>query len=459
MELVVRGGTVVTPSMQGTADIGIEGGRIVQLGGDMRGDREIDARGRFVLPGGVDLHVHLTPSGSSPRSWRWVDDFAHGTAAALLGGITTVGNMSHPGGDEGMTDAVARDTADGEANARCDFVLHPVLMDPTAAEIASIDDLAASGHSSIKVFLSFRRFEKSVNGYLEALRRAGKAGSLAFLHCEDIAVMDCCCAILREEGRTHPRHYPESRPVAAERAATERAVAFCEVTGCPVYVVHLAAQAALDACRAAQARGLPVYVETRPLYLHLTRARFDEPDGAKYAGAPPLREQADVDALWAGIANGSVATLATDHAPWTLEQKLDPALEAPDLRQGVAELQTSLPMLWWAGVRTGRISLRRFVEVTSTNPAKLAGLFPGKGTIGVGSDADLVLWDGDATRVVDGSAGQSAAGWSPYDGWEVTGWPTTVVSRGDIVVDDGRLTPLARPGRGRLVARTRYQPL
>jgi dihydropyrimidinase len=271
--------------------------------------------------------------------------------------------------------------------------------------------------------------------------------------------MDCCCAVLREEGRTHPRHYPESRPVAAERAATERAVAFCEVTGCSVYIVHLAAKAALDSCRDAQARGLPVFIETRPLYLHLTKERFEEPDGAKYAGAPPLREQADVDALWAGIANGSVATVATDHAPWTLEQKLDPALEAPDLRQGVAELETSLPMLWWAGVRTGRISLARFVEVTATNPAKLAGMFPRKGTIAVGSDADLVLWDADATRVVDGATGQSSAGWSPYDGWSVTGWPATVVSRGEVVVDGGHLTDAARLGRGRLISRSSHQRL
>ena len=231
MDLVVRGGTVVTASSHAVTDIGIEGGRIVQLGGPMQAPVEIDARGRPVLPGGIDLHVHLTPAGSSPHAWRWVDDFDRGTAAALLGGITTVGNMTHPDRGESMVAAVARDSADGEAHARCDFVLHPILMDPSASELASIDDLAAAGHTSLKIFLSFRRFERSVDGYLDALRRVARVGGLAMVHCEDVAVIDCCCRILRDEGRTDPRHYPEGRPVAAERAATERAVAFSEITG------------------------------------------------------------------------------------------------------------------------------------------------------------------------------------------------------------------------------------
>lgn len=425
----------------------------------MQGDEEIDAAGRYVLPGGIDAHVHLTPAGSSAHSWRWIDDFATGTAAALAGGITTVGNMSHPDAGEAMAEALQRDAADGEASSRCDFVLHPILMDPSASELASIDELAAAGHTSLKIFLSFRRFEKSVDGYLAALRRAAGAGVLALLHCEDVAVIDCCCAILRDEGRTHPRHYPDSRPIAAERAATERAVAFAEITGCPIYVVHLAAGAALDACRGAQRRGLPVYVETRPMYLHLSRERFEEPDGAKYAGAPPLREQEDVAALWAGLAQGTVHTLATDHAPWHLEQKLEADLDATSLRQGAAELETSLPMLWWAGVNTGRLSLHRFVEVTATNPAKLLGLYPTKGTIAPGADADLVIWDADRTRTIDGASGHSRARWSFYDGWEVTGWPAIVLSRGEVVARDGQLTEAAAPGRGRLVARRPTQRL
>ena len=257
----------------------------------------------------------------------------------------------------------------------------------------------------------------------DLFRRVADLGGIALVHCEDVALMDCACTILREQGRLEAEHFPAGRPVAAERAATERAVAMGEVTGCPIYIVHLSSLAALDACRAAQARGTNVEVETRPIYLFLTEERFAEAGGARYAGAPPLRSQRDVDGLWAAMAQGSIATVATDHAPWTLAQKLDPALDATDLRLGMAELETMLPMLWWAGVRTGRLSVSRFVELTSTNPAKLFGMYPRKGTIAVGSDADLVVWNADEQRVIDGTGGYSNADFSPYDGWSVIGWP------------------------------------
>jgi dihydropyrimidinase len=251
-----------------------------------------------------------------------------------------------------------------------------------------------------------------------------------------------------------PRYYPEARPVEAERVATERAVAFCATTGAATYVVHLSSAAALDACRRGRARGLPLYVETRPIYLHLTEDRFAEPDGAKYAGAPPLRTDADRDALWAGLADGSVSTVCTDHAPWTLAEKLDPTLDATNLRQGMAELETMLPVLWDQGVATGRLSPSRFVELTSTNPARLFGLYPAKGTIAPGSDADIVVWDPEQTRIVDGATMNSAADYSPYDGWSVRGWPAVTISRGEIVAEGPVVD--AAPGRGRLVPRSRF---
>ncbi|MDH4146989.1 MAG: amidohydrolase family protein [Acidimicrobiia bacterium] len=452
MDLVIRGGTVVTSGFEVVTDVGIDGGRIAQLGGEMRGDREIDAAGKVVLPGGVDLHVHLTPP-SAPGGWAWADDFASGTAAALVGGVTTVGNMSHPHQGQGIAEGFERDAADGLANSRCDFLLHPIMMDPSEDEIVQMERFVADGHTSLKIFLSFRRFERNVAGYLEAMRRLGEAGGIAFLHCEDVGIVDCCCAMLERAGHTHPRWYPDARPVAAERAATERAVAFAEITGCPSIAVHLASAAALDACRAGQARGTKIYVETRPLYLHLSRERFDEPDGAKYGGAPPLRDKADVEALWAGIAQGTVTTIATDHAPWMLADKLAPENTATEMRLGVSELETSLPMLWWAGVATGRISRRRFVEIAAANPARIAGLYPRKGTIAPGSDADVLIWNPRATRIIDGKDWQSKADYSVYDGWEVTGWPETVVARGEIVVEAGRLTAAAAPGRGELLRR------
>lgn len=463
IELAIRGGTAVTAGGSGRVDIGIEAGRIAALvspessAGTLSAAREVDATGLWITPGGVDPHVHLTPPTRAASGWRWVDDFDSGTCAALAGGVTTVGNISFPEPGATLADAIAADAAEARALARTDFFLHPVLMEPNAENLAAIAPLHRAGHTSIKIFLSFRRFDRHVEDYLDALRRTAAAGGIALLHCEDAALISCCCNLLRESGRTAPRFYPESRPVQTEAVATARAVGFAETTGCPVYVVHLASARALEACLEGRARGVAVYVETRPLYLHLTRERFDEPDGAKYAGAPPLREATDVERLWNGLRFGDVDTLATDHAPWMLADKLDPALTAADLRQGVSDLETCLPMLFSAGVRSGRISFEQFVAVTATNPAKLFGLYPRKGTIAVGSDADLVLWDPDATRTIDGRHQHSRSDFSPYDGWTVTGWPAYTLSRGEIVAEGGRI--VAKAGRGALVPRGPHRGL
>lgn len=423
----------------------------------MSAKREIDARDLFVTPGGVDPHVHLTPPTRETGGWRWVDDFESGTRAALAGGVTTVGNISFPERGETLADAVAHDDAEAGRQALADYFLHPVLMDPDAENLAKIAPLHRDGHTSVKIFLSFRRFDRKVAEYLDAMRRVAAAGGIALLHCEDAAIIDCCCNLLRERGDTDPRFYPEARPLQAEVVATQRAVGFAETTGCPTYVVHLASARALEACHDGRARGVPVYVETRPLYLHLSRERFEEPDGAKYAGAPPLREPVDVDAMWAGLRFGAIDALATDHAPWMLADKLDPAQTAMELRQGVADLETCLPMLFSAGVKTGRLSLEQFVAVTSTNPAKLFGLYPRKGAIAVGADADLVVWDPALTRTVDGSDMHSRSDFSPYDGWQVTGWPRFTISRGEVVAEGSAVT--ARPGRGKRAPRGPHQPL
>ena len=455
MDLVIRGGTVASSDGGVVMDVGISEGRIVQLGGAMSASEEIDASGRFVLPGGIDPHVHLSPPHTGPGEHSWTDDFEIGTRAALAGGVTTIGNMSFPRKGEQMIEGLERDNADAAAHSLADYFQHPVLLDPDETGIAQLAELAASDHPSVKIFLSFKRFDRNVDGFLRAMRAAAAVGSVVLLHCEDAAIMGCCGDMLREAGVTEHRHYPQTRPVEAERIATERAVGYCETSGAATYIVHLSSQAALQACRTARARNLPLYVETRPIYLHLERSRFDEPDGAKYAGAPPLREDADRDALWAGIADGTVSTVATDHAPWTLEQKVDPTLGPADLRQGMAELETIMPMLWSLGVAAGRMSLGRFVEVTSTNPAKLFGMYPQKGCIAPGSDADLVVWDPTESRVIDGSTMHSAAGYSPYDGWEVTGWPVLTLSRGEIVAEGSNV--IAQPGRGRQVPRRPFE--
>lgn len=451
MDLVIRGGTAVTVGGRSEVDIGIESGKIVQLGGIMHADVELAADASMITPGGVDAHTHLTPPTRLIEGFRWSDDFESGTRAALAGGITTVGNMSFPERGEAMPAGIARDDEEARRLAIADYFFHPVMMSPTEENMNSIDGLHADGFTSLKIFMSFASFDRHVNDYVTAMLKVKKAGGIMLIHCEDAAIMHCCCNLLREMGKTEAKYYPEGRPVVSEVVSTQRAVGFAEATGCPTYIVHLASARALMVCQEGRGRGLPVYVETRPLYLHLTRQRFEEEDGAKYAGAPPLREQSDVDAMWAGLQFGHIDTLATDHAPWTLAEKLDPAFDATNLRQGVADLQTSMPMLYSAGVLTGRISLEQFVAVTSTNPSKLFGLYPRKGTIAVGSDADLVIWDDDKVLTVDGAAMYSRSDYSPYDGFEVKGWPRWTISRGEVVVEDGAV--IASPGRGRLIRR------
>ncbi len=416
----------------------------------MSAAREIDATGHFITPGGVDPHVHLTVLPHLINRVRWADDFESGTRAALAGGITTVGNMSYSERDETMVDGIARDAAEASELSLADYFFHPVLSYPSEENLATIAALHAEGHTSVKIFL-LGSFDRHVPEFLEAMRIVKTAGGIALMHCEDQATMDHCSAQLRQAGKLEARYFAESRPVQAEAVSTYRAVGFAETTGCPSYIVHLSNARALAACLDARNRGVRVYVETRPLYLHLTEERHQEDHGAKYAAAPPLRGQSDVNALWAALAGGNIDTLATDHAPWTLAQKLDPERDATNLRAGVADLETSLPMLYSAGVLQGRISLEQFVAVTSTNPAKLFGLYPKKGSIDVGCDADLVVWDEQETRTIDGASMHSRADYSPYDGVEVTGWPKFTISRGELVAKGNDV--VAKRGRGRLAHR------
>jgi dihydropyrimidinase len=451
-DLVVRGGTVVTAGGSGLADVGVRDGKIAQLGGPMRGRAEIDASGALVLPGGIDMHVHLSPGGPpEPGEPDWADDFGSGSRAAIAGGITTVGNMTFPWDGQSLRQALDRDLAAAAGTAAVDYVLHPVLDRPSPAAVAELPGLAADGHTSLKVFMVDPAFDEHLDDVIAAIAAGGRNGMLTLLHCEDAALVRFAGQELLAAGQGGLASWGLSRPTLAERVAVDRAAAICEATGSPVYIVHLSSGAALRSARRAQAAGLPVFVETRPVYLHLTSAVLQEPDGGKYIGSPPLREAGDVAALWAALADGTVHTLGSDHAPWRLADKTDPALDVTTARQGVADLETALPMLYSAGVVTGRISLPRFVSLTSTAPARLFGLYPRKGTIAVGSDADLVVLDPQLRRRVDGRSMQSRADYSVYDGREVTGWPRFTVSRGEVVLDGGEIA--ARPGRGQWLRR------
>jgi dihydropyrimidinase len=456
-DLVIRGATVVTPGSQEVADIGVADGKIAQIGGPMNGAEELAADGLLAIPGGIDAHTHLVHHGFGEMFTEslWVDDFWSGSRAAIAGGITTIGNMTNPapnpdGTEQDPAASIAREMRGAAPEAAVDWFLHPIFYDPATA-LDQIASLAGDGHTSIKMFLSGPGLPEDEPTLLAAASAAKASGAVTLLHCEDGAILKSAGEKLIADGRGAIANFPDARPVAAEVAAVDQAIGIARRTGAPVYIVHLSSAAALDRCRQARADGLPVRVETRPLYLHLTKERFAEPDAAKYTGAPPLRENTDREALWAGLAAGDIDTVCSDHAPWTLADKLDPALNVVTARQGVADLETLMPMLYSEGVAAGRISLDTFVNVTSANAARIFGLYPRKGVLAVGSDADIALWDPGHRHTIDGARMQSRAGYSVYDGWQVAGWPRFVLRRGQIALADGEIT--ARPGEGEWLRR------
>ena len=458
-QLIVRNGLVVTVDGRSEADLLIRDGTIAEIGPNLAsaaGVVEIDARGMLVLPGGVDPHTHLSAEVPPAASGRVVDDYASGSAAALAGGVTTVSNFVSKPASENESVFLDRNIALVEKTAIADFFLHVnVGSDPSWVTPQVLSTMADRGFTSTKTFMRQPYFDINAVGFMKTFHASGLAGVLSMIHCEDGSILAELAERMVEEGRGSLHNYAASRPAITETVAAHRAVAIAETTGAPVYIVHLAAEGALRVAEQAQARGLPVYVETRPMYLHLTDERFLQPDVGLYMGSPPLRKKRDQDALWEGIANGTVHTIGTDHGARSREEKLDPTLNVVNRREGVSNLQVYRPMLYSEGVRTNRITLEQFVAVTATNPAKIFGMYPRKGTIEVGSDADIVIWDPNLTRTIRDEDELSNAKWSAYAGWEVTGWPRTTIRRGEIVYQDGQV--IGQPGTGEVVPQGRWQ--
>ena len=455
-DLAIRNATIVTSGSRFQADLGISDGKIVQIGRVADADRELDASGRLVLPGGVDVHVHLTPAEVAEGAFAWVDDFESGSRAAAAGGITTIGNMTFPRPGEDLLSALDRTQADASSMSLVDFILHPVLMEPSPENLAQIAELPLRGHTSLKIFMILSGFASDPLGFLKAMAEAGRAGVLTLVHCEDGCVISYLVEKLVRQGQGGTEHYSWSRPIYSEAVAVARAVAFCEASEAPIYLVHISSREALEEAHKARARGLPVFIETRPDYLHLTGELLEGPEGVLFTGNPPLRGHDDVEALWIALRNGEVQTCCTDHAPWNRADKLA-ATNVGDVPSGVADLDTMLPMLFSQGVLKHRLTLEQFADASSTNAAKLFGLYPAKGTVAVGSDADLVIWDPNAKRVITARDCFSRADYTIYEGWEIQGWPQYTISRGEVVYANGDIT--AKPGRGRLAPRQPFGAL
>ena len=412
-----------------------------------RAQREIDARGKLVLPGCVDLHTHL----ASTPTWTPLDDFAHGTRAAIAGGVTTVVSMVYQ--EEGSLRAGIERGQRDAASALADFAFHVVVTDPSVGARDEVPDLVREGHVSLKVFMVSPRFAERRDDYVALLRTAAAAGAVVAVHAEDHAIVAARTAELHRAGRTGVRYFPESRPVAAEVKAVREAIELAAATGAVLYLVHLSSRAAVDALRGGKTNA-SLFGETRPLYLHLTRAQFERPDAALWVGQPPLRDADDVAAIWEALGDGALDTVGTDHIPHTRDAKLAPGLSFDRIPPGVSNLETMLPMLYSEGVAKKRLALTRLVDVLARTPARIAGMYPRKGALAVGSDADIVVFDPHVRRTVRAAELHSACDYDPYEGWDVTGWPEIVLSRGELVFEHGSV--MGRPGRGRPVARAPY---
>jgi dihydropyrimidinase len=457
LDLVVRGGTVVTADATFAADVGIRGERIALLGEGLFADRVMDASGLLVMPGAIDPHTHFdTMIGGDPTA----DDYESGSRAAAAGGITTFVNFAFQEPGTGLRETVEVELAKAEGRAHLDFALHVVVTDPDREDLAEeVRRLVADGFPSLKVFTAVHGLELRREQLLRVFQAAAEAGAVVAVHAEDGPLVSHLTQRLLAAGKTGVEHLPAARPPESEALAVAGVSAYGRATGCPLYIVHLSCAAALDEVRAARSRGTQVFVETRPAYLYLDESVYSLPgrEGNKFVTWPPLRTPEDQRALWGGLASGEIQTYATDHTTWMRAQKMAADRNFDQIPGGIANVQTSIGMLYSDGVGRGRISANRFVQVVSTNPARLFGLWPRKGAIAVGSDADLVLIDPERTFRITESEMESRSDFDPYDGRSCRGWPVTTISRGEVIVEEGRVQ--SRPGRGRLLRRGPFEPL
>ena len=451
-DLVIRGGLVATTTDAVVADLGIRGGRIATIDqGLPRNEPEIDARGLAVVPGGVDVHTHLDLDLGGTRT---ADDFESGTAAAACGGITTICDYAWQAKGDTLARTIETWKAKAAGRAHVDYAFHVILSEATDAVLRELPALVGAGFPSVKVF-TIREFGLPDEGLLRVLRAARAAGALVNVHCENSEMLDLAQADLIAAGRTDPRHYADSRPALAEVEATRRVIDYAELVDAEVYIVHMSCSGAAEALRAARRRGLRVWGETRPIYLGLTREAYAKGgvEAAKVCGAPPLRTESDLEALWDALRAGDIQTIGSDNTSWTVKQKAEGAADFRKIPYGVPGLETEMRVVYSEGVAKGRISLQTFVSAFATTPAKLFGLYPRKGTIAVGSDADLLLLDPAGAQTIDERQLHSRAGYDPFHGFAIRGVPRLTLSRGEVVARDGRL--LSRPGRGQLVLRQR----
>ena len=458
LDLANRGGTVATAADTMRCDVGVRDGRIVALGEDVGpAARDIDASGLLVLPGGIDSHVHLDQY--QGEGIAMADGFRSGTTSAAAGGNTTVIAFALQRRGESLRAAVEAYHAKARGQALVDYSFHLIVTDPSASVLGQeLPMLVGDGYTSFKVFMTYDDMVLTDRQLLDVFAVAKREGALVMVHAEGYDSIRFMADGLEARGDTAAMFHAAARPEVVEREATHRAIALAELSGIPIMVVHVSGREAIEQIAWARQRGLTVHAETCPQYLVLTAADLDRPgtEGAKFVCSPPPRDAESQAAVWRALAAGAFQTFSSDHCPFRYD---DPAGKT-GLRarasfravpNGIPGVAARLPILFSEGVGKGRITLQDFVALTSTNHARLYGLYPRKGSIAVGADADIALWDPERRVTLTQDLMHHGSDYTPYEGLEVTGWPVTTIVRGRVVFDGGR--PVAEPGHGTFLPR------
>ncbi|WP_274648588.1 dihydropyrimidinase [Paenibacillus humicola] len=455
---IIAGGVVVTPDEVKKTDILIDGGRIAEIGSDLAQRspdvRIVDAGGCWVLPGGIDPHTHLDS--------RWedtvtADDWLSGTIAAAAGGTTTVIDFCRPDRDEPMLDAVGTWKNRAAGKAVVDYGFHLVVRSASEAVLRDMKAAAAEGVTSFKLFMAYRDSLQLRDDELYlALEGIREAGGVALAHCENGDVIELLIARALASGENAPRHHALTRPPELEGEAASRIIRLAELTGTPLYIAHVSCRQSLDEIRRAQAAGQPVYGETCPQYLFIDSGYLDREldEAVKYVWSPPPREKEHQPALWSGIRGGALQSIGSDHSSYRMEQKLADPADFTGIPNGGPGIEDRMSLLYHYGVVERGMDIRDFVRLTSTFAAKLFGLYPRKGTIAKGSDADLVVWDPRLKRTLSAKTHHMNVDYSVYEGHKVQGGPVLTMVRGQPVVERGRF--VGTPGQGLFIHRKPY---
>jgi len=449
-DLTVRNATLITAEELFQADLAVQDGKIVALGHDLHGKKEIDASGKWVLPGAVDPHVHLQmPAGLTTSSDSWET----GTIAAACGGTTTILDFIEPEPGQGLLAAYAARRAEADGQAVIDYGLHMTLSRADPATLAQIPQVVAAGMPTFKTYTTYDGLRLDDQQMLEAMCAVKAAGGLVMVHAENHAIVEHEKQKLLAAGRLSPASHPLSRPAIAEGEAIHRVIALAEISGASTYIVHVSTGLGAEEITIARAHGLAVFGETCPQYLLLTGAEYERDgfEGAKFVCSPPLREPADQNYLWQALATGNLQTVGTDHCPFFYHGQKDLGREDfTKIPGGIPGIEARLSLMFTFGVGTGRISLNQWVEACCTAPACLFGLYPRKGSLKIGADADLVIFDPEKKLTLSKNLLHEQVDYSPYEGLELVGYPQMTISRGRTLVQDGQFT--GPKGQGRYLA-------